>query len=101
MSPAESVMIPIWIAVVAAFALAGLFVLGVMGVVSFFRAWERGEPEFSSSMPALGSDRSPLHSMEARLARGDLSEAELRQMRDALDDMLRRREAARRNLGGG
>lgn len=92
-------MIPLWIAVVAAFALSGLLILGVFGVVSFFRAWERGAPEFSSSMPMHPPDRSPLQSLEASLARGDVSETELRAMRDELDEMLRLRAEARRGIG--
>lgn len=92
-------MIPLWIAVVAAFALSGLLILGVMGVVSFFRAWERGEPEFSSSMPMQAPDSSRLQGLEARFARGDATDAELRAMRDELDEMLRQRAEARRGIG--
>ena len=96
----ENIVIPLWIALVAAFALTGLLILGVLGVVSFFRAWERGEPEFSASMPRQTPDRSPIHNMEARMARGDLSDAELSRLRDELDDMLSRKDAERRRLGG-
>lgn len=94
----ENVMLPIGIAILAGFALAGLLILGVMGVVSFFRAWERGEAVFSASMPRQTPDRSPLHSLEAKMARGELSESEIRQMRDQLDAMLQRRETERQGL---
>ncbi len=96
----ENVLVPIWIAIVGGFALAGIFILGVMGVVSFFRAWERGEPEFSSSMPLQGPERSPLHSVEARIARGDLSERDMQEMREHVEGLVRRREADRQRIEG-
>ena len=78
-------------------ALVGLFILGVMGVVSFFRAWQRGEPEFSSSMPQK-PDRSPLNSVEARIARGVPTEEEREFMQEQVADWERTREAARRRF---
>lgn len=95
----ENLMVPIWLAIVGAFALGGLLLLGVMGVVSFFRAWERGDTEFSASMPAQPPDRSPLHSVEARIARGESKEDEELARRE-LERMIRRRERSRRDLEG-
>lgn len=94
----ENVLLPIGIAILAGFALAGLLILGVMGVVSFLRAWERGEAVFSASMPNQTPDRSPIHILEGKLARGELSEREIRQMRDQLDAMLEQHEADREGL---
>lgn len=96
----DSILVSVLLAVLGGFALFGLLVLGVMGVVSFFRAWERGEPEFSSSMPEK-LDRSPLHSIEARIARGDLSEGDRQAMREQVEGMVQRREADRRRIEGG
>jgi hypothetical protein len=96
----ENILVPVLLAILGGFALFGLLVLGVMGVVSFFRAWERGEPEFSSSMPER-LDRSPLHSVEARIARGDHSERERKLLRDEITDMARQREAERRRIERG
>jgi hypothetical protein len=99
MSPTESVLIPLGIAIVASFALGGVLVLGVMGVISFIRAWGRGEPEFSSSMPPQVFERSPLHSLEARFAEGELGEEETRQrMREQVDAMQQRRDADRQAI---
>jgi len=96
----DNVIASILLAILGGFALIGLLILGVMGVVSFFRAWQRGEPEFSSSMPRQIPDRSPLNSVEARIARGDLNEQELQEMQDQVSDMVRRRDAERRRIEG-
>jgi len=94
----DNVIAPILLAILGGFALFGLLVLGVMGVVSFFRAWERGEPEFSASMPRQTPDHSPLNSLEAQMARGELTESERQRMLDEVDSMLLRREAERRRI---
>jgi hypothetical protein len=96
----ENVLVPVLLAILGGFALFGLLILGVMGVVSFFRAWERGEPEFSSSMPER-LDRSPLHSVEARIARGSLSERDLKEMHEQVDGLVSLREAERRRIERG
>lgn len=102
MNPTESVLIPVGIAVIAAFALGGVFVVAVMGVISFIRAWGRGEPEFSSAMPSQLSERSPLHGLETRYLEGDLDESQQRQqMRAQVDVMLEQRDAERRAMEGG
>lgn len=89
----DNVIAPIMLAILGGFALFGLLILGVMGVVSFFRAWERGEPEFSASMPRQKPDLSPLNSLEARIARGELSESDRQVMLDEIDSMVRGRDA--------
>lgn len=99
MNATESVLIPLGIALVAAFALGGVLVLGVMGVISFIRAWGRGEPEFSSAMPSQLAERSPLHGLETRFVEGELGdESHRRQMREEVDVMLARKESERRAI---
>lgn len=97
----DAIIAPILLAILGSFALIGLLILGVMGVISFFRAWERGEPEFSSSMPRATPDRSPLNSLEANIARGKLSDSERRALQAQLDELVRRREAEKRRIERG
>jgi len=91
----------IMLCILGGFALVGIYILGVMGVVSFFRAWQRGEPEFSASMPRQTPDLSPLNSLEAQMARGELTESERHEMTEEVDAMLRRHEAERRRIEEG
>ena len=97
----DNVIASIMLSILGGFALVGILILGVMGVVSFFRAWERGEPEFSASMPRQTPERSPINSLEAQMARGELSESDRQVMMDEVDAMVRRHEAERRRIEEG
>ncbi len=96
----DNVIATILLTILGGFALFGLLILGVMGVVSFFRAWERGDPEFSASMPRQTPDHSPINTLEARIARGELTEQDRRVLQDQISDMARRRDAERRRIEG-
>lgn len=94
----DNLIATLMLAILGGFALAGLLILGVMGVVSFFRAWQRGEPEFSSSMPPQAPDRSPLHSLEARQVRGEPDDAEVQEMKEQVAELIRLQEAERQRI---
>lgn len=91
--------LPLWmivLAIAAAFALGGILVMALWGVISFLRSFERGRTEFTSSMPSAA--QSPLDTLDWRFRRGEISREQYLEMYAELERLQQREADERRRF---